>query len=201
MLCKFCKKEFSGKKGQKFCSRSCAARVTRTIIRPKDFNRIKSLYDHGQKISNIASEFNVSEETIRKLLHKLETKIRPKGTKYQEGARKEDSRGYILIKKANKWVLEHRFVMSEFIGREIKNNEHVHHKDGNRKNNNVDNLEIITRTQHGKLHHGVGNDKIKEIQELYRSKTKVREIAIIMQVSTATIYKYIEELPKRNPGK
>lgn len=41
----------------------------------------------------------------------------------------------------------HRLVAKAFIG-EIPKGYHVHHKDGNRQNNNVDNLEIIHPQKH-----------------------------------------------------
>ena len=47
---------------------------------------------------------------------------------------------------------EHRVVAEKMIGRKLKNDEHVHHKDGNKHNNNPSNLEVMTRIDHLKLH-------------------------------------------------
>ena len=59
------------------------------------------------------------------------------------------SNGYISIKKpdcpmagGNGYVLEHRFVMSEVLGRPLTGNEHVHHRNGNRADNAAANLEL-----------------------------------------------------------
>lgn len=61
------------------------------------------------------------------------------------------SQGYRLIlmpehPNANKngYVREHIYVMSQHIGRTICKGETVHHKDGNRKNNEISNLELWT---------------------------------------------------------
>ena len=64
-----------------------------------------------------------------------------------------DSRGY-------RWVLctdgtyemEHRLVMSQKIGRQLEPDEHVHHKNENKLDNRVRNLEIIDPTSHA-IHH------------------------------------------------
>lgn len=42
-------------------------------------------------------------------------------------------------------ILEHYFVMSEFLGRKIDKSENVIHLDNNRSNNNLNNLKLITK--------------------------------------------------------
>lgn len=39
----------------------------------------------------------------------------------------------------------HRHIMAEHIGRPLKPYEHVYHKDGDPKNNDLDNLTLIVR--------------------------------------------------------
>lgn len=48
-------------------------------------------------------------------------------------------------------IAEHRLVMAEEIGRPLITQEHVHHRDGNRLNNSKTNLEILSRSEHGRL--------------------------------------------------
>lgn len=50
------------------------------------------------------------------------------------------------------YVYEHTVVAESILGREIKDNEVVHHLDGNRKNNRYPNLLVLEKSQHGKLH-------------------------------------------------
>lgn len=50
------------------------------------------------------------------------------------------------------YVLEHRVIMENFIGRLLYENEIVHHIDGNKKNNLIDNLEIMTDQEHSRIH-------------------------------------------------
>lgn len=54
------------------------------------------------------------------------------------------------------WVAEHRLVMEKNLGRKLTSNEIPHHKDESfegRSNNDISNLELMTRAEHQK-HHG-----------------------------------------------
>lgn len=64
---------------------------------------------------------------------------------------------------ANKYgyVLEHRVVAENKIGRLLKKNEVVHHVDENKKNNAPENLEVMTKTEHASLHGSTGRTFIK----------------------------------------
>jgi len=46
------------------------------------------------------------------------------------------------------YVAEHRLVMEKFLGRYLKPYEIVHHLDGDRENNNIDNLAIVIKNPH-----------------------------------------------------
>lgn len=54
-------------------------------------------------------------------------------------------------------ILEHRRVMENYLGRKLiggqgPNSEIVHHIDGNKENNNIENLELMTQSQHSRMH-------------------------------------------------
>jgi hypothetical protein len=46
------------------------------------------------------------------------------------------------------YVREHRLVMEAYLGRYLDPRELVHHIDGNRKNNVIDNLELVHNEEH-----------------------------------------------------
>lgn len=52
----------------------------------------------------------------------------------------------------NNYVLLHRVVMENHLGRILNSNEVVHHKDENKFNNCISNLEVMTNSQHSYLH-------------------------------------------------
>lgn len=61
--------------------------------------------------------------------------------------------GYIEYTRGpNKGRSVHVVTMEELVGRRIRPNEVVHHKDENRQNNHPSNLQLMTRSEHSSLH-------------------------------------------------
>ena len=52
----------------------------------------------------------------------------------------------------NKYVLAHRIIMENHLGRILDTNEVVHHKNGDKKDNNIFNLELMTVNEHCSHH-------------------------------------------------
>lgn len=60
---------------------------------------------------------------------------------------------YIRVRLTDGRVMyEHRFLVEMAIGRKLGRKEVVHHKDGNRRNNKLSNLELKTLSAHSRSH-------------------------------------------------
>jgi hypothetical protein len=59
---------------------------------------------------------------------------------------------YRRCTKDGKFVYEHRWVMEQEIGRKLKRSEHVHHINGDQKDNRIDNLQLLSSSEHAKAH-------------------------------------------------
>ena len=54
---------------------------------------------------------------------------------------------------ANGYVLAHRAVIEESLGRYLEPHEVIHHKNENKRDNRIENLEITNRSDHAAHHH------------------------------------------------
>lgn len=62
--------------------------------------------------------------------------------------RYKDGSGYIVVRKVgNRKILEHRLVMEQFLGRDLEPFENVHHLNGIRDDNRIENLELWAKPQ------------------------------------------------------
>jgi hypothetical protein len=59
---------------------------------------------------------------------------------------------YIQSYEKGKTKRKHQIIMEKHLGRPLKNNEVVHHIDGNKRNNDISNLVVVSRSEHAKIH-------------------------------------------------
>lgn len=69
--------------------------------------------------------------------------------------------GYIIVKNpdhpralAYGYVFEHILKVEEATGKPVDRSTHIHHRDGNKSNNAIENLELLTPGEHQRIHSG-----------------------------------------------
>jgi hypothetical protein len=100
--------------------------------------------------------------------------IKPRGGYYEVYVRKTH-----LYRPEQYWVRQHIIVVENHIGRKLLENEVVHHIDGDKLNNDIENLDICTISEHNSCHGKaekivfqlykegkVGYDKVKKLYYL-----------------------------------
>jgi len=132
--CNVCGHMFSGRPNQKTCSYACADISRRTAVR-----NTHCAYCKKPLASNCHPRTRFCSRSCG--AHERDRNGKPNAP---EGTRSKDGSGYIRLKVGKRWVREHRYVMEQQLGRPLEKYEHVHHKDGDRSNNQLDNLELWT---------------------------------------------------------
>lgn len=114
--------------------------------------------------------------------------------------------GYFTITIGNKRRYLHRVIMEEHLGRPLEKNEHVHHINGNKRDNRLENLELIDGRTHRSLHaksRGFGcergriptnkthADVIAKMVEMRKAGATIAEICLMTGKSRPTVSKYI----------
>lgn len=117
---------------------------------------------------------------------------------------------YKTIQVNGKQVRLHRFLMEQKEGRKLHFNEIVHHKNGNKHDNRIDNLEIISRSDHISLHPEIREKwneanqykfDIESIKEMYKTLS-IYAIAKHFNVAAMTIWYRLKKsgIPTNNRG-
>jgi hypothetical protein len=93
---------------------------------------------------------------------------------------KDDKSGYYLSAtqlKDGKQVRLHRYVWEHFNG-EIPQGYHVHHKDGDKSNNDISNLEALSHQEHLNIHHELWRNDEGVMNKKKANLDKIRPLTV-----------------------
>jgi HNH endonuclease len=111
--------------------------------------------------------------------------------------------GYWHVMIDGKKIAFHRYLMELHLGRRLDRNEVVHHIDGNPLNNDPDNLAVLSRSEHQRLHACSSRrawtvEETKRALALRESGMKIWEIALVLGRPFSTTAHHLAKIAKES---
>lgn len=132
-------------------------RVTRKLTKTLRGPVLRFLREGNRTAEEVAEALCVSVNTVNRICRELG---HPAGFDTFHPGHIVTHNGYKMIrmlnhpyKDAKGYVREHVLIMEDYLGRYVLPDEVVHHIDGDKLNNNIENLELCTLAAHTSWHH------------------------------------------------
>jgi hypothetical protein len=122
-----------------------------------DIKEVVRLY-HDESLDSIqvGKIMNVSGTVIRNMLRENGIVVRGKGeaTSLRAMGRIVERHEYLAIKTGENrhGTMLHRYLIEQHLGRKLGGGEVVHHVNGDKRDNRLENLRVMTRSDHTSLH-------------------------------------------------
>ena len=136
LKCGIATKRKPRRRAPKFCSTKCRLAHQSKPHGTKFCARCGLEFGDGMRPSNFARSIYCSHDCANR-----GRPINPETTRYRQVETKDGRR-----------IGEHRHVVEQATGIRLKRNLHVHHKNENKTDNRLDNLEVLTKSEHARRH-------------------------------------------------
>lgn len=187
-VCLYCGKTFVRKEGypehrwvkRRYCSKSCA---TRGCLSSK-IDTYKTCMFCGKQMVKRENEspaaFNSKKFCSRSCVSSFTKNgaFKPKEQHWNwKGGKYIDKLGYVNMRINGRQTKEHTVIIEKEIGRCMNKNEVVHHVNGIRNDNRIENLRLMTNSEHTKLHKigKLASEKTKKLLRCLRKGTNFKE--------------------------
>lgn len=160
---------------QKRCTEEWRMKKTQQLSTKIDIERLKCLYEQGYTQTEIAEQLGITQKVVWKCMKNngISARLAAKRNQFKEnnhmwkGGKVIDTGGHVLVKccehprakNCGGYVYEHVLIIERQLGRYLNwygpghpESEIVHHKNGNKQDNRLENLELVTFMEHMRIH-------------------------------------------------
>lgn len=105
--------------------------------------------------------------------------------------------GYKKVRVDGKYKYEHRYLVEQTLDRKLRPTEDVHHINGDKLDNRIENLKVLTKSEHTRLHGNWIGDKnhttkldetkVRSIRKSHADGITSKELASIYNVDVSNI--------------
>jgi hypothetical protein len=178
--CVYCGKEFHTKPSRikigkgRYCSQQCkwdAGYSPEIRKKMSESRKGTSSWNKGipcseevkQKLRNRWLGTKLPQETKEKIRNALKGKNRgPNNGNWKGGIKRTGKYSYITTQNGM-YISEHRYIMEKILNRKLNSDEVVHHINGRRDDNRIENLVVMNKVDHSYMH-------TKELHRKYNHK-------------------------------
>jgi len=181
LQCEACGKNFTrfksyvkkcGAKAKMTCSRKCKHELLKGI-REDDprIDMLVEMYKSGLGCPRISEKTGIGISTVNSTLKRVLGELRDRA--FYSGSKSGTFKGgsigkcgyrYVSTGKKTK-IAEQRKVMQDHLGRSLKSYEQVHHMNGDKLDNRVENLMILTASDHTSHHQSIRKQEIDKLKK------------------------------------